>query len=114
LLLPKFLLPFIGITNRIRAELIRSDSGLLLGIRVSWSWLSSGPVECYQSPEVQLLPNTGITIQRTLDFNSHNNLVEFNGTDLDCNTVYFPRVRATVNNEIRPYEDGIPIFFGGS
>ena len=35
------------ITDGVNDELIRTDSGLLLGIRVSWSWLSSDPVECF-------------------------------------------------------------------
>jgi hypothetical protein len=66
----------VPITDGVHAELIRSDSGLLLGIRVSWSWLSSDPLECFQSPEVQLLINTRIAIQRTLDSTSRNNSVE--------------------------------------
>jgi hypothetical protein len=102
------------ITDGVHSELIRSDSGLLLGIRVSWSWLSSDPVECFESPDIELMPNIGTAIQRTVDSTSHNNLVEFNITDLDCNTLYTPRVRATLKNNIRPFEDGNTIFFGGS
>ena len=70
------------ITDGVHAELIHSDSGLLLGIRVSWSWPSSEPVECFQSPIVQLLPDIGIAIQKTLDSTSRNNSVEFNNTKL--------------------------------
>ena len=43
-----------GITDGVNAELICADSGILLGIRVSWSWVSSVPAECYQSPVVEL------------------------------------------------------------
>ena len=100
------------ITDGVTAELIHSDSGLLLGIRVSWSWLSSDPVECFQSPEVQLLPNIGSPIQKTPDSTSCNNSVEFNH-DLDCNTMYLPTVRATLSN-IQLFENGNEIFFGGS
>jgi hypothetical protein len=99
------------ITDGVHAELIRSDSGLLLGIRVSWSWLSSDPVECFQSPEVQLLLNFVVAIQRTLNSTSRNNSVEF--TDLDCNTKYLPTVRATIVSIQGVYEYGNQIFFGG-
>jgi hypothetical protein len=101
------------ITNGVHAELIRSDSGLLLGIRVSWSWLSSDPLECFQSPEVELRPNIGTAIQRTLDSTSRNNSVEFIVTDLDCNQMYLSRVRATYT-VIRIFDNGNTIFFGGS
>ena len=105
------------LTDGIHAELIRSDSGLLLGIRVSWSWLSwtSDPVQCFQSPTVELIPDTGNTILRTLDSTSHSNLVEFNNiTELDCNEVYFPRVRATLTStNVRLFDNGNDIFFGG-
>ena len=103
------------LTDGIHAELIRSDSSVLLGIRVSWSWLSSDPVECFQSPEAQLTTNVGNTITRTLDSISRNNSVEFNATDLDCNTIYFPKVRATLSG-IRQLDDGndLEIFFGGA
>ena len=79
---------------------------------MSWSWPSSDPVECFQSPEVQLLPDSGMTIQRTLDSISHNNSVEFNNTELDCNQMYFPTVRATLS-DVRKFENGNKIFFGG-
>jgi hypothetical protein len=105
------------ITNGVHAELIRSDSGLLLGIRMSWSWLSSDPVECFQSPEVQLLTTIGTAIQRTLDSISRNNSVEFNTTDLDCNTMYLTRVRAIhagIVSPIRLFDNGNTIFFGGT
>ena len=79
----KILYVFLGnITNGVKAELIHADSGSLLGIRVSWSWLSSDPVECFQSPEVELSTNLR-RIRRTLNSTSHNSSVEFNITDLD-------------------------------
>ena len=92
-----------NITDGVHADLIRSDNGLLLGIRVSWSWLSSDPPECFQSPEVQLSSNIGIAIQRTLDSTSHNNSVEYHNTELDCNQMYLPIVRA-INNGIRLFD----------
>ena len=99
----------------VHAEVIRSDSGLLLGIRVTWSWLSSDPIECFQSPEVELFNNNRIAIQRPLDSTSRNNSVEFNITELDCNQMYFPRVRASLNNNaITRFEYGNEIFFGGT
>ena len=98
-----------NITNRINAELIRIDTGLLLGIRVSWSWLSSEPVECFQSPEVYLSTNTG-SLSKTLSSTSHNNSVEF--LNLDCNQMYTPRVRATFGGQVRLSEDGNTLFFG--
>ena len=96
------------------AELIRSDSGLLVGIRVSWSWPSSDPVECFKSPEVQLVhvPPIGSPIQRPLHSRSRNNSIEFNTTDLECNQMYLSRVRATLS-DIRKFENGNEIFFGG-
>ena len=104
------------ITNGVHAELIHGDSGLLLGIRVSWSWLSSDPPECFKSPEVRLLKfnNIGFVIQITLSLNStsRNNSVEFNDTDLDCNQRYLPTVRATLS-DIQLFENGNEIFFGG-
>ena len=108
-----------NITDGVYAELIRNDSGLLLGIRVSWSWLSSDPPECFKSPEVHLIPNIGIEIQRTpsLDSTSRNNAVEFNITEseLDCNQMYLPRVRAThAGVNIGLFDDGNKIFFGGT
>ena len=101
-----------NITDRVDAELIRSDSGLLLGIRVSWSWLSSDPVECFHSPTVELRPITGTAIQRTLDSISRNNSVEFNTTELDCNQMYFLTLRATLSH-IGQFQRGNDIFFGG-
>ena len=86
---------------------------------MSWSWLSSDPVECFQSPEVQLLYYSSLIIasQRTLIFYSpsRNNSLEFNTTDLACNTMYVPRVRATLKarSDIQLFEDGSSIFFGG-
>ena len=104
-----------SITDGIDAELIHSDSGLLLGIRVSWSWLSSDPVECFQSPRVQLLDNNRNAIQRPLESTSRNNSVEFNITELDCNQMYFPRVRASLNNNNNNrFEDGNVILLGGT
>ena len=110
----KILYVFLGnITNGVKAELIHADSGALLGIRVSWSWLLSDPVECFQSPEVELSYNLG-QIRRALNSTSHNNSVEFNITDLDCNTMYVPRVRATLSDNVRLYDNGNTIiFFGG-
>ena len=102
------------ITDGVHAELIRGDSGLLLGIRVSWSWLSSELIECFQSPKVQLttVTNVGSTITRILDSTSRNNSVEFNSTEIVCNQVYFPRVRATIG-DVGRFENGNEIFFGG-
>ena len=89
--------------------------GLLLGIRVSWSWLSSDPVECFQSPEVRLLPklNVGVAIQKIPDSISRNNSVELNSIDLDCNQIYLPTVRATLS-DIRKFDNGNEVFFGGT
>ena len=106
------------ITNGVHAELIRSDSGLLLGIRVSWSWLSSDSVECFKSPEVQLTPNVGMKVQRIVDSTSRNNSVEFNITDLECNKMYTSTVRAAhtgigTPNGIQLFENGNDAFFGG-
>ena len=72
-----------SITNGVNAELIHTDSGSLLGIRVSWSWLSSVPTECFQSPDVQLSPIIGRIHEIALNFTSYNNLVEF--LNFDCN-----------------------------
>ena len=80
---------------------------------MSWSWLSSDPVECFQSPRVQLLSNFRIVIQKPLDSISRNNSVEFNSIDLDCNQMYSPRVRATLST-IERFENGNDTFFGGS
>ena len=80
---------------------------------MSWSWLSSEPVECFESPEVVL---SGITqIQRTLNSTSRNNSVEFNDTEVQCNQVYLPTVKATLrgrNNQL--LENGNETFFGGA
>ena len=109
----KILCVFLGIiTNGVKAELIHADSGALLGIRVSWSWLFSDPVEFFQSPEVELSSNLG-QIRRALNSTSHNNSVEFNITDLDCNSVYLPRVRAILSDNARLFDNGNTIFFGG-
>ena len=103
------------ITDGVHAEVIRSDSGLLLGIRVSWSWLSSEPVECFQSPKVELFNNNRIAIQRTLDSTNRNNSLDFNITELDCNQMYLPRVRATSTlSGISLFGNGNAIFFGGT
>ena len=99
-------------TNGVHAELIRSDSGLLLGIRVSWSWLSGDPIQCFKSPKVLLSTSFGIAIERPLDSISRNNSVEFNINDLHCNTMYLPTVRATLDSTER-FENGNNIFFGG-
>ena len=81
---------------------------------MTWSWLSSDQVECFQSPEVeQLLSNLG-QIRRALNSTSHNNSVEFNITDLDCNSVYLPTVSAILSdNNARLFVNGNIIFFGG-
>ena len=76
-----------GVTDGINAELIRADGGILLGIRVSWSWLSSVPAECFQSLVVELSYITKQTC-KTLNFTSRNNSVEF--FDLVCNRMYTP------------------------
>ena len=85
-----------GITDGVNAELIHADSGILLGIRVSWSWLSSVPAECFQSPVVELSYIITKQFHKTLNFTSHNNSVEF--FDLVCNQMYTPTVRATFRN----------------
>ena len=79
---------------------------------MSWSWLSSDPVECFLSPEVELLSSTD-KIHRALNFTSRNNSIEFNISDLDCNIMYLSRVRAILRG-IRLSEDGNEIFFGGN
>ena len=108
----KILYVFLGnITNGVKAELIHTDSGYLFGIRVSWSWLLSDPVDCFQSPEVELSSSLE-QIRRALNSTSRNNSVEFNITDLDCNKMYLPIVRATLR-ESRLFENGTEIFFGG-
>ena len=101
-----------GITDGVNAELIRTDGGFLLGIRVSWSWSSSVPTDCFQSPIVELSKNTGqIEFHRTLNIISRNNSVEY--FNLDCNQMYRPRVRATLR-DIHEFEDGNALFFGGT
>ena len=75
--------------------------------------IASDPVECFQSPRVKLIPDSGMTIQRTLDSTSRNNSVEFNNTELDCNQRYLPKVRAFSSN-ILLFENGNEIFFGGT
>ena len=99
-----------GIIDGVNAELIRTDGGSLLGIRVSWSWSSSVPVECFQSPVVELANGTG-RIRKTLDIISHNNSVEYFG--LDCNQMYRPIVKATFRG-VQDFENGNALFFGGS
>ena len=103
------------ITDGVDAELICSDSDFLLGIRVSWSWISSDPVECFNSAEVDLISisNTVVQIHKTIDSTSRNNSVEFDGTELDCNTRYLSRV-STTPNDARLYDYGNDIFFGGT
>ena len=84
---------------------------------MSWSWLSSDPPHCFQSPEAELIPTIGIAIRITLspDSTSHNNSVEFNITQLDCNQMYLPRVRATLDlSTIQFFENGNEVFFGGT
>ena len=100
-----------NITNGITTELIRTDTGLLLGIRVSWSWLADDPTECFQSPRVELSTNTG-PLSKTLSSTSRNNSVEF--LNLDCNQMYTPRVRATFGGQTPLFENGNPLFFGGT
>ena len=102
-----------SVTDGVNAELIRADSGILLGIRVSWSWVSSVPAECFQSPVVELsyVTNQIRKIRKTLNFTSRNNLVEF--IDLVCNRMYTPTVRATVR-DIVLHDNGNALFFGGT
>ena len=99
-----------GITDGVNAELIRADSGILLGIRVSWSWSSSVPAECFQSPVVELSYITN-QFRKTLNFTSRNNSVEF--FDLVCNQMYTPTVRATFR-DIAFRGNGNALFFGGT
>ena len=99
-----------GITDGVNAELIRADSGILLGIRVSWTWSSSVPAECYQSPVVELSYITK-QICKTLNFTSRNNSVEF--FDVVCNQMYTPTVRATFI-DIPLHDNGNALFFGGT
>ena len=99
-----------GITDGVNAELIRADSGILLGIRVSWSWLSSVPAECFQSPVVELSYVTK-KFHITLEFTSRNNSVEF--FDLVCNRMYTPIVRATVR-DVPLHDNGNALYFGGT
>ena len=100
-----------NITNGINAELIRTDTGLLLGIRVSWSWLSRIEIQCFQSPKVELSTNTG-SLSKTLNSTSRNNSVDF--LNLDCNQMYTPRVRATFGGQIELFENGNILFFGST
>ena len=80
---------------------------------MSWSWLSSDPVECFQSPEVELSGSE--RIQRTLSSTSRNNSVEFNDIELQCNRMYLPTVMATLRGEDNQlFENGNEIFFGGA
>ena len=86
---------------------------------MSWSWSSDVPAECIQSPEVELSTSsgTGHMPRITLNSTSHNNTVEFNDTDLECNTGYLPKVIATLkdNINIQPFiKNGNNIFFGGN
>ena len=99
-----------AITDGINAELIRTDGGSLLGIRVSWSWSSSLPVECFQSATVVLSHNTG-RIHRMLNNISRSNSVEY--FKLVCNQMYTPTVRATLSG-IQEFENGNALFFGGT
>ena len=99
-----------GITDGVNAELIHADGGILLGIRVSWTWSSSMPVECFQSPVVELSYITN-QFRKTLNFTSRNNSVEF--FDLVCNQLYTPTVRATFRY-IALRENGNALFFGGT
>ena len=99
-----------GITDGVNAELIRADSGILLGIRVSWTWLSSVPAECFQSPVVELSYITN-QFRKTLNFISRNNSVEF--FDLVCNQLYTPTVRVTFI-DIALRDNGNALFFGGT
>ena len=73
------------------------------------------PVECIQSPEVELSTSSGIgqISRRSLDFASRNNSVEFNITDLDCNIEYLPSVGAALGSNVQQLEYGNSIFFGG-
>ena len=99
-----------NITNGINAELIRTNAGLLHGIRVSWSWFANVSANCFQSPEAQLLTFQG-QLTKTLNVIDRDNSVDF--INLNCNEIYTPRVRATYNN-VGQFENGIAIFFGGS
>ena len=98
-----------GITDGVNAELIRTNDGFFLGIRVSWSWSSSVPTDCFQSPVVDLSNNTG-QIRKTLNIISRNNSVEY--FNLVCNQMYRPIVRATLI-DIQEFEIGNALFFGG-
>ena len=99
------------LTDGINAELICTDSGLLLGIRVSWSWLSNVSVDCFQSPVVELLLSSGHPANSTsVTSGSCNNSVEF--FNFDCNEEYTPRVRATYTG-FELSEKGNTLFFGG-
>ena len=93
-----------GITDGVNAELIHTNSGFLLGIRVSWSWSSSVPTDCFQSPIVELS-------HKTLNIISCNSSVEY--FDLDCNQMYRSIVRATFRN-VQEFENGNALFFGGT
>ena len=102
------------LTDGINTELIRTDTGLLLGTRVSWSWLSNVSVDCFQSPVVELSLSsdhpTNI-LSTSVTSGSHNNSVEF--FNLDCNEEYRLKVRATYTG-YRLFENGnITLFFGG-
>ena len=92
--------------------MIRTNTGLLLGIGVSWSWLSNVSVDCFKSPAIELLLSSGHPANSTsVTSDSHNNSVDF--FNLDCNEEYTPRVRATYTG-IGIFENGnITLFFGG-
>ena len=96
-----------GITDGVNAELIHTDGGFLLGIRVSWSWSSSVPTDCFHSPVVELSYNTG-RIRKIHNIISRNNSVEY--FNLVCNKMYSPTVRATLR-DIQDFENGN---FGGT
>ena len=99
-----------SMTDGVNAELIRTDSDILLGIRVSWTWLSSVPAECFQSPVVEFSYITN-QFRKTLNFTSLNNSVEI--FDLVCNQLYTPTVRATFR-DLALHNNGNALFFGGT
>ena len=102
----------IVITNGVNAELIHNDSGLLLGIRVSWSWLLNVSVDCFQSPVVELSLTSGHPANSTsVTSGSRNNSIDF--FNLDCNQMYTPKVKATYDN-FQSSDTGNTVFFGGS
>ena len=96
------------ISDGISAELTCTDSDILLGIRVSWSWISDVPTECFQSPVVELSNSTG-RIRKTLNSISCNNSVEF--LNLDCNMMYAPTVRASIGGYVQLFKNGNALFF---